>query len=33
MTKKLDLALSFQKLIILTKHIFFFWNFENRSVL
>jgi hypothetical protein len=33
MTKKLDLAHSFQKLITLTKHILFFWNFENRSVL
>ncbi len=33
MTKKPDLAQSFQKLTTLTKHIFFFWNFENRSVL
>ncbi len=33
MTKKPDLAQSFQKLITLTKHIFFFWNFENRSAL
>jgi hypothetical protein len=31
MTKKPDLAQSFQKLITLTKHILFFWNFENRS--
>ncbi len=33
MTKKPDLAQSFQKLLTLTKHILFFWNFENRSVL
>jgi hypothetical protein len=33
MIKKLDLTQSFQKLITLTKHILFFWNFENRSVL
>ncbi len=33
MTKKLDLAQSFQKLLTLTKHILFFWNFESRSVL
>ncbi len=33
MTKKPDLAQSFQKLITLTKHILFFWNFENRSAL
>jgi hypothetical protein len=31
MTKKTDLTQSFQKLITLTKHILFFWNFENRS--
>ncbi len=33
MTKKPNLTQSFQKLITLTKHILFFWNFENRSVL
>jgi hypothetical protein len=33
MTKKPDLTQNFQKLITFTKHIFFFWNFENRSVL
>jgi hypothetical protein len=33
MTKKPDLTQIFQKLIILTKQILFFWNFENRSVL
>jgi hypothetical protein len=33
MSKKPDLAQNFQKLTTLTKHIFFFWNFENRSVL
>jgi len=33
MTKKLDLTKSFQKLLTLTKHILFFWNFESRSVL
>jgi len=33
MTKKPNLAQSFQKLITLTKHILFFWKFENRSVL
>jgi hypothetical protein len=33
MTKKPDLAQSFQKLVILTKHILFFWNFDNRSVI
>jgi len=33
MTKKPDLAQSLQKLITLTKHILFFWKFENRSVL
>ncbi len=33
MTKKPNLAQSFQKLITLTKHIFFFWNFENKSAL
>jgi hypothetical protein len=33
MTKKPDLAQSFQKLITFTKHIFFFWKFENRSIL
>jgi hypothetical protein len=32
-TKKPDLAQSFQKLITLTKHIFFFWKFENWSLL
>jgi hypothetical protein len=32
-TKKPDLAQSFQKLITLTKHILFFWKFETRSVL
>jgi hypothetical protein len=31
MTKKSNLAQSFQKLITLTKHILFFWNFENRK--
>jgi hypothetical protein len=31
MTKKPDLAQSFQKLVTFTKHILFFWNFENRS--
>jgi hypothetical protein len=33
MTKKPDLTQSFQKLLTLTKHIFFSWNFESRSVL
>jgi hypothetical protein len=33
MTKTPDLAQSFQKLITLTKHILFFWNFESRSLL
>jgi hypothetical protein len=33
MTKKPDLAQSFQRLITLTKHIVFFWKFENRSIL
>jgi hypothetical protein len=33
MTKKPDLTQSYQKLLTLTKHIFFFWNFESRSVL
>ncbi len=33
MTKKLDLTQSLQKLITLTKHILFFWKFENISVL
>jgi hypothetical protein len=33
MTKKPDLAQSFQKLITLMKHILFFKKFENRSVL
>jgi hypothetical protein len=33
MTKKPDLTQSFQKLLTLTKHIIFFWNFESRSVL
>jgi hypothetical protein len=33
MTKKLDLTHNLQNLITLTKQIFFFWNFENRSVL
>jgi len=33
MTKKPDLAQSFQKLITFAKHILFFWQFENRSVL
>jgi hypothetical protein len=33
MTKKPDLTHSFQKLLIFTKHILFFWNFESRSVL
>jgi hypothetical protein len=33
MTKKPDLAQSFQKFITLTKPIPFFWNFENRNVL
>ncbi len=33
MTKKPNLAQSFQRLITLTKHILFFWKFENRSVL
>jgi hypothetical protein len=33
MTKKPDLAQSLQKLITLTKHILFFWKFENKSVL
>jgi hypothetical protein len=33
MTKKPNLTHSLQKLIILTKYILFFWNFENRRVL
>jgi hypothetical protein len=33
MTKKPDLAQSLQKLITLTKHILFFSNSDNRSVL
>jgi hypothetical protein len=33
MTKKPDLVQSFQKLITLTKHILFFWKFEDRGVL
>jgi hypothetical protein len=33
MTKKPDLPQSPQKVITLTKHMFFFWKFENRSVL
>jgi len=33
MTKKPDLAQNFQKLLTLTKHIIFFWNFESRSIL
>jgi hypothetical protein len=33
MTKKPDPTQNLQKLIILTKQILFFWNFENRSVL
>jgi hypothetical protein len=33
MTKKPDLTQNLQKLITLTKHILFFWKFENRSVL
>jgi hypothetical protein len=33
MTKKPDLAQSFQKLVTLTKHILFFWKFDNRRVL
>jgi hypothetical protein len=33
MTKKPNLTQNLQKLIILTKQILFFWNFENRSVL
>ncbi len=33
MTKKPDLTHSLQKLTTLTKHILFFWNFENISVL
>jgi hypothetical protein len=31
--QKTDLAQSFQKLITLTKHMLFFWNFENRRAL
>jgi hypothetical protein len=31
MTKKPDLTQNFQKIITLTKHIFFFQNFDNRS--
>jgi hypothetical protein len=33
MTKKPNLTQSLQKLITFTKHIIFFWNFENRNVL
>jgi hypothetical protein len=33
MTKKSNLTQSFQKFITLTKHILFFWNFENKNVL
>ncbi len=33
MTKKSDLTQNLQKLITLTKHIFFFWKFKNRSIL
>ncbi len=33
MTKKPDLTQNLQKLITLTKHILFFWKFENKSVL
>jgi len=33
MTKKPDLAQSLQRLITLTKHIFFLKEFENRNVL
>jgi hypothetical protein len=33
MTKKPDPVQSFQKFITLTKHILFFWKFENRNVL
>ncbi len=33
MTKKPNLTQNLQKLITLTKHILFFWKFENRSVL
>ncbi len=33
MTKKPNLAQSLQRLITLTKHILFFWKFENRSIL
>ncbi len=33
MTKKPNLAQSLQRLITLTKHILFFWKFEDRSVL
>jgi hypothetical protein len=33
MTKKPDLTHNLEKLITLTKQIFFFWNFDNRSVL
>jgi hypothetical protein len=32
-TKKLNLTQNLQKFITLTKHILFFWNFENRNVL
>jgi hypothetical protein len=33
MTKKPNLAQSLQKLIPFTKHIVFFWKFENRNFL
>ncbi len=33
MTKKPDLTRNLQKLITLTKQIFFFWDFENKNVL
>jgi hypothetical protein len=33
MIKQPDLAQSLQNLITLTKHILFFWKFENRNVL
>jgi hypothetical protein len=33
MIKKPDLTHNLQNLITLTKQIFFFWNFENKSVL
>jgi hypothetical protein len=31
MTKKFDLTKNFQKLITLTKQIFFFWKFDNKG--